>query len=244
MNLLTRKELPAWGIIDLHVDINRLKTYCVDKDYINYDHYNDSKYSSGGKFTSYLITHEFSKDNFFKEDTAPSKEGELYKQLYLTEMSSEKIVNSEETIRESSKTMFSRAKRFRRNSANYIAEADELNYTVRNKHVTDVFEEILNMFKSTVTRARLAVLMPNFEIKPHVDYDPSYITRYHIPIFTNEFVTFGVKTKQGPVEFGMPADGSIYFFNSGLLHWVKNLSDEPRLHLIIDTHGQDDLKLK
>jgi aspartyl/asparaginyl beta-hydroxylase (cupin superfamily) len=42
-------------------------------------------------------------------------------------------------------------------------------------------------------------------------------------------------------EFNLPADGSVYFFNSGIKHWVHNNSDQARIHLIIDTHGQEDL---
>jgi aspartyl/asparaginyl beta-hydroxylase (cupin superfamily) len=55
---------------------------------------------------------------------------------------------------------------------------------------------------------------------------------------------FGAKTKDGDISYTMPADGSVYFFNSGMLHWVSNNSDVPRLHLIIDTNGQDDLRLQ
>jgi aspartyl/asparaginyl beta-hydroxylase (cupin superfamily) len=107
-----------------------------------------------------------------------------------------------------------------------------------------VFEEIINMFDSPVCRVRLAVLMPGFTIKPHVDYDPSYIVRYHIPIFTSEQVLFGGRIKDEVREYHMPADGGVYFFNSGYLHWVGNNSTEPRLHLIVDTNGQDDLQFQ
>jgi aspartyl/asparaginyl beta-hydroxylase (cupin superfamily) len=86
--------------------------------------------------------------------------------------------------------------------------------------------------------------MPGFTIKPHVDYDPSYITRYHVPVFTNDQVVFGGQTKNGNISYTMPADGSVYFFNSGMVHWVSNNSDVPRLHLIVDTNGQDDLRLQ
>jgi aspartyl/asparaginyl beta-hydroxylase (cupin superfamily) len=84
--------------------------------------------------------------------------------------------------------------------------------------------------------------MPGSDIKPHVDYDPSYITRYHIPIITNPDVVFGYSLKNIDYNYQMTADGSVYFFNSGVKHWVKNLGTEPRLHLIVDTNGQDDLK--
>jgi aspartyl/asparaginyl beta-hydroxylase (cupin superfamily) len=42
-------------------------------------------------------------------------------------------------------------------------------------------------------------------------------------------------------EYHMESDGRIYFFNSGLKHWVKNNSPYDRLHLIVDVHGQREL---
>jgi hypothetical protein len=39
-----------------------------------------------------------------------------------------------------------------------------------------------------------------------------------------------------------PADGRVYFLNTGMKHWAVNSSDNPRLHLIIDVHGQEELK--
>jgi aspartyl/asparaginyl beta-hydroxylase (cupin superfamily) len=84
-------------------------------------------------------------------------------------------------------------------------------------------------------------LTPGFSIKPHVDYDPSYITRFHIPLVTNDDVVMGFHKSNGDHFYHMPADGSVYFFNSGIKHWVDNNGTESRLHLIIDTHGQEDL---
>jgi aspartyl/asparaginyl beta-hydroxylase (cupin superfamily) len=56
---------------------------------------------------------------------------------------------------------------------------------------------------------------------------------------------FGARLPNGEtVEYKMPADGSIYFFNGGLLHWVSNNGTEPRLHLIADVEGQQDIKFK
>jgi aspartyl/asparaginyl beta-hydroxylase (cupin superfamily) len=40
----------------------------------------------------------------------------------------------------------------------------------------------------------------------------------------------------------LPADGRVYFFNTGIKHWVENNSDQDRVHLIIDVHGQDELE--
>jgi guanylate kinase len=243
MKRLTRKELPAYGKINKTVDIERLRQYCVENGYIDYDQFTDIQYSADSKHKAFLVANTFCKDTFFKEDDAPSREGEKYKQLYLTDIDPNSKVNTEDRLNETHSSIFVRTRRLDPNSSDYIPEADEYNYTHRNHHVKDIFEEILDMFTSQVTRVRLAVIMPGFTIKPHVDYDPSYITRYHIPVITNDDVIFGHKTKEGNQEYKMPADGSIYFFNSGIVHWVSNNGNEPRLHMIIDTNGQDDLFL-
>lgn len=243
MNRLNRKQLPAYGKINKTVDIGRLRQYCIDQGYTNYDEFNDIKYSADSNHKAFLIANTFCKDTFFKEDDAPTREGEKYKQLYLTDINPELKINTEDRLDETHSSIFIRTRRLDPASKDYIPEADEHNYTHRNEHVKDIFEEILDMFKSQVTRVRLAVIMPGFAIKPHVDYDPSYITRYHIPVFTNDQVIFGYSSKQETNEYTMPADGSVYFFNSGLVHWVANNSNEPRLHMIVDTNGQDDLVL-
>ena len=134
-----------------------------------------------------------------------------------------------------------RTKRLDPSDPRYLPEADELNYGVRNKYATGPFEDILNQFKGKITRVRLAYLTPGFSIKPHVDYDPSYITRYHIPLITNDNVVMGFSKGDATHLYHMPADGSVFFFNSGIKHWVDNNGTEARLHLIIDTHGQEDL---
>jgi len=241
MKRLNRKQLPGFQKINKKVDIARLQTYCKSNGYTNYDNFNDIKYSGNSKIKPFLVANTYCKNAFFKEDDAAPLEGEKYKQIYLTELDPKFNINSETKLDQTHGNIFMRTKRLNVQSKKYIAEADEYNYTHKNSHVRDIFEEILNGFKSPVTRVRLAVIFPNFTIKPHVDYDPTYITRYHIPIFTNEKVTFGYKDKLGIHEYKMPADGNIYFFNSGLVHWVSNLGTEPRLHLIIDTNGQDDL---
>ena len=244
MNRLTRKELPAYGKIDKSVDIERLRQYCVDNGYIKYDEFTDIRYSADSPHKPFLVANTFCKDTFFKEEEARSREGEKYRQLYFTDIDPDLKINTEDRLNDTNGSIFSRTRRLDPTSKDYIPEADEYNYTHKNHHVKGVFEEILNMFESQVTRVRLAAIMPKFTIKPHVDYDPSYITRYHIPIFTNDQVVFGAKTKDGNISYAMPADGSVYFFNSGMLHWVSNNSDVPRLHLIIDTNGQDDLRLQ
>jgi hypothetical protein len=236
----TRKELPRFGYLsDKRVSIDRIVNHLTTQNLLDCEKYNDIKVSANSKHREFVIANEFNKNNFFKEESAPSLEGEFYKQLYLTDFDTSKASNK---VTLEKTTIFKRTKRLDPNKIEYLPEADELNYGVRNELVTGIFEEILNMFTSKITRVRLAYLKGGFEIKPHIDYDPSYIIRYHIPIITHESVSMSVERKGDIATIHLPADGRIFFFNSGLKHWVINNSNLDRLHLIIDMHGQAELK--
>lgn len=237
--MLNRKQLPfAAKLNNIHVDVDRVLNHCRENGLLDIAKYNDIKYSADSKHQAFLVSNEFCKTNFFTESEAPTMEGERYKQLYLTDFDESKASNK---VSLHSTNIFERTKRLDPNDPRYLPEADELNYGVRNKYATGPFKDILDSFKSKITRVRLAYLTAGFTIKPHVDYDPSYITRYHIPLITNNDVLMGFEHKNTEYLYQMPADGSVYFFNSGIKHWVENNGTEDRLHLIIDTHGQDDL---
>lgn len=243
MKLSNRKELPNFGFLtQFKFDIQRLKNELNAEGLLNFDNYNDIKVSSNSKMRQFVISNSFSKNNFFKEESADYNEGEKYKQIYLTELfempadleTTQPVVNKD--------SIFFRQKRLDKNSDQYDYFADELNYGKRNAKVTSYLNEILDQFKSRVTRVRLAYLAPGFSIKPHVDYDPSYIARYHIPIITNSDCTMHIIRNNSEHTSHFEADGRVYFLNAGLKHWASNDSNEPRLHLIVDTHGQDDLR--
>lgn len=237
--MLNRKQLPFVAVLkNFRVDVGEILAHCRNNDLLDINKYNDIKYSANSKHQSFLVSNEFCKTNFFTEADAPSLEGEKYKQLYLTDFDETK---ASDKVDLHNTNIFERTKRLDPNDPRYLPEADELNYGVRNKYATGPFANILDMFKAKVTRVRLAYLTAGFEIKPHVDYDPSYIVRYHIPLITNNDVIMGFTHKNVDYLYHMPSDGSVYFFNSGIKHWVKNNGKEDRLHLIIDTHGQDDL---
>jgi hypothetical protein len=242
--LKNRKQLPPFGVLNnFKIDYTRLYEHCVQNNLLDYDIYTDMMLSKTKKFSRLLTTNQHCVNSFVVEDGANSLEGEKYRQLYLTEFDFSKASNSENS---SDDTIFSRTKRLNPASPIYSPEADELNYGIRNHLVTGIFREILDFFQSKVTRVRLAYLSPNYSVRPHVDYDPSYITRYHIPIITNEKCNMYVSEKINGVEHVVssyfPADGRIYFLNSGKRHWATNDSNNPRLHLIIDVHGQEELK--
>jgi hypothetical protein len=235
-----RKQLPCFGYLNnITIDIPELIAYLQDQNLLDYQRYTDIKYSAGSKHQAFVVANEFCKDNFFKEHDAPMMEGELYRQLYLTDFDESKSSNS---VKLHNTNIFERTKRLNPDDPRYLPEADELNYGLRNCLAQGILGNILDQFKSKLTRVRLAYLSPNFEIAAHVDYDPSYIVRYHIPIITNPDVKMFIEKKGQVIDQHLPADGRIYFFNSGLKHWVCNNSKLGRLHLIVDVHGQEELQ--
>lgn len=236
----TRKDLPRFGYLsEPTVDVNEILNHLKENQLLDWEKYNDIKVSANSKHKDFVIANEFCKDNFFLEAGAESKEGEAYKQLYLTDFNES---CGSDKIKSDSASIFKRTRRLDPTKSDYLPEADELNYGVRNHLVTGPLEDVLNLFSSSVTRVRLAYLKGHFDIKPHVDYDPSYITRFHIPLITNSKSLIYAERKTDVVGIHLPADGKIYFLNSGLKHWVRNDGDAGRLHLIVDVHGQSELE--
>lgn len=235
-----RKQLPNFGYLQTKsVNIDAIINHMNKSKLLDPTLYNDIKVSANSKHRDFVIANEYSKNNFFKEETAETLEGESYVQLYLTDFDSTKKSSKVEL---KSTNIFSRTKRLNPTHRTYLAEADELNYGIRNELVTGIFEEILNMFESKITRVRLAYLKSNFSLKPHIDYDPSYIVRYHVPIITDEKCKMHVVRNGKEYSSHFSADGRIYFLNAGHLHWASNNSNIHRLHLIIDVHGQKELE--
>ncbi len=120
---------------------------------------------------------------------------------------------------------------------------DERHYNkIKNWAKGSYIEEVLNTFKGSVHRARIAIMEPGAFVGAHIDYNTDYSVRYHIPLITNSECGFYVKRKGSSPEYmHMPADGSAWFLNQGWLHSAWNKGEEPRSHLIISVYGQDDL---
>jgi len=236
----TRKSLPRFGVLRGYtVDVQSIVNHLKEEGLLDWNKYNDIKVSANSAHKDFVVSNEFCKDNFFIEEGAQMMEGEFYRQLYLTDFDESKRsgkVSLQQT------NIFKRTRRLDPTKSDYLPEADELNYGVRNHYVKGPLTALLDMFEAKITRVRLAFLKDNFEIKPHVDYDPSYIVRFHIPLITNEKVKCFMLRGEDQASVYLPADGRVYFFNSGLKHWVKNEGEEWRLHLIVDVHGQQDLQ--
>lgn len=123
-------------------------------------------------------------------------------------------------------------------------KVDERCYdTLKEEYVGTYVEEVLNMFKSRVTRVRLVVKEPGANILPHIDYDTTYSVRYYVPLQTNEWCFTAVKSKTDdlPEVRHLEADGSVWFVNPGNLHSAWNMGQTNDIRLILACDGQDDL---
>lgn len=236
----TRKELPCYGYLDgMTVDTRAILKHLEDCSLLTFNEYNDIHLSNGGNFEGFVRANEYVQNNFFKEEESPSLEADRFRQVQLNHFDTTKSKGMPEI---KTTTELSRNRRLDPNSPDYLPEADEYNYGIRGPLVTGELEKTFDMFKSKITRARLAYLDAGHEIKPHYDYDTSYITRYHIPLLTKPEVMFFTKREGKVYQRHIPADGRVYFLNAGFVHWVKNNSDSPRLHLIIDCAEQYELE--
>lgn len=235
----TRKELPCFGYIDnLNVDMTALLKHLEDHGLLDFDRYNDINLNAQSSMRDFIVANEYCHSNFFKEDGYEAMNSDKFRHLMLTKFDESKRTNK---VNFKYTSVYERQRRLDPSSPNYMPEADELNYGVRTELVTGEIEKILNMFTSKITRVRLAYIAGNHDLKPHIDYDPSYIVRYHIPIITNPGVKMFMDRSGKTYSRHLPADGRVYFFNTGIRHWVQNDSDKARVHLIIDVHGQDEL---
>lgn len=107
------------------------------------------------------------------------------------------------------------------------------NYHKYKKYI-DMFTNFFNknLGKGYIIRAILVKLLAKSKIPKHIDtgYSLSHATRIHIPVITNDQVSFTVGE-----ETKILRKGEIWQINnSNKIHSVKNDSKEDRIHLIID----------
>ena len=237
MTLLDRKQLPAFLKLPYKFDMEKiLNAFEQFQDTSTYQDLNynnpDASYLQLGK------EKEFHLNKFIREDEQGKGASDFYRQLSLTEYNGqpEDIVPSNTSIA-TYKTSADKS------SKHYNPVLDERNYTRRKDICTGYWNTILDTFKSPITRTRFAYLAPNYSIKPHIDYNTTYSIRVHIPIVTNSKSFLCAYDYDGKVvKQHCPADGSVWFLNTGMRHWAENNGTEGRIHLIISLNGQEDIK--
>lgn len=91
-------------------------------------------------------------------------------------------------------------------------------------------ESILDRFECEKSSIRLMKLAAGSEIKKHQDYDlDEHEIRLHVPIFTNEKVTFLVNDRDVKMK-----EGECWYLRLSDPHQVKNDGDSDRIHLVMD----------
>lgn len=94
------------------------------------------------------------------------------------------------------------------------------------------FQHVLAAFKCPMLSARLLSLSPGSKILEHEDYflGVEYgLIRIHIPITTGQRVEFFIDKQRLEMK-----EGETWYIDFSLPHRVSNISDEDRVHLVID----------
>lgn len=247
--LKKRRELPLFCRLKYSFELNKILEQFYLFSFDDYSKYNDlapgsELYDNALVYREYL--HKwFLNDAEIKKSLSEGRGfyGDNYKQLSLTSFDPDKFGSTDKKmLKNLNKDKKMRiVKRSLSDSASYVPEADERNYTKKNENVKGIFDNILSSFKAEVCRTRFAVLMPGFRTATHIDADTDYTIRIHIPIITNTEAVFGIIKNGRLKEIHLPADGDAWFVNAGFPHYVYNGGKTPRVHLIIALNGQEDL---
>jgi hypothetical protein len=99
------------------------------------------------------------------------------------------------------------------------------------------FRTVLQTFACPLQAVRLMRLTPGSVIKEHSDYDLSFergSVRIHIPITTNDGVTFELNRRRVILEAG-----SCWYLRLSDPHSVANRGDTDRVHMVIDAAVND-----
>ena len=216
-----RKELPDLKKLNLKFDIKQLREAVAELEGKDWNAciggaLNDLREVYGYRLSKIAYkkdNNEIKMDDDWKQYS--------YQQLALTEF------NPDYEIRDDRNSGSRWDKSFMRRDKKY----DERAY---NKPINDLPEYLGHVFKTFgkhLTRVNLAKLMPGEQVAPHIDYDATFSTRYHIAIDTNP--------KAKLCGQHLPADGHVWFLNPGKLHSAENEGDSPRTHLILNMDSQD-----
>lgn len=96
-------------------------------------------------------------------------------------------------------------------------------------------QSVLESFKTEKCSVRLMKLTPGSEIKEHRDYDlDEGEVRLHIPIFTNEKVSFYVNNTLVRMK-----EGECWYLRLSDPHRVINEGQTDRIHLVMDLKVND-----
>ena len=215
-----RKELPSLKKTNLSFDIDKLRqavslienkswNACIGGPY------DDLREAYGSKLSKIAYNKTNDEVDINKAETY------RYQQMALTQF------NPEYEIPKDRNSGSRWDNTFRKGNKKY----DERAYNAPIDDLPEYLKEVFNTFGPKLTRVTLAKLMPGEEVAPHIDYDTTFSTRYHIAVYTNE----GCKLN----DTHIPADGSVWFLNPGKMHSAVNNGKTPRTHIIFKMDSQE-----
>jgi hypothetical protein len=108
-----------------------------------------------------------------------------------------------------------------------------------NFEIDSIFSKLKEYYSGEIIRCEVVKLPARTSIRTHVDGGPllHYSRRVHIPIITNENVTFTVMSNTINMQ-----EGTWYEINNQMTHAANNNSDLDRVHMIIDILPNDMLQ--
>ncbi len=101
-------------------------------------------------------------------------------------------------------------------------------------------QSVINFFECEKLGVRLMKLHAGAVIKQHRDFEMNFEkgeARFHIPIQTNQDVSFFIEDEKIPME-----EGECWYLNLSLKHCVNNFGNTNRVHLVIDCKVNDWLR--
>ena len=170
---------------------------------------------------------------------------ENLKEIPLMTLSEELMKNANNyTVEDLGSSLRDRLRNKKAKGDNLPPAANEMLWDVPTKYARDTyFEEILyDKFQADTCRARLHFLAPGKSLAPHIDYDPSYGVRVVCPIQGTEETTNYFWVRGEVQEYNLPADGRVWFLNTGFKHAVVNNGTEPRIALLLTLKTQEDIE--
>lgn len=98
-------------------------------------------------------------------------------------------------------------------------------------YLKPIFNYLENLHDGKIGRSMFVKLLANKNIDKHIDGGAYLLVakRHHIPIITNSKVLFIIDGEQKNLD-----EGEIWEIDNSKEHEVKNLSNEDRVHLIVD----------
>lgn len=97
--------------------------------------------------------------------------------------------------------------------------------------IEPITKELELIVDGKIGKVTLIKLFDKKNVSPHRDYGDylGFVRRFHIPIFTNKDVLFGIETTKQHM-----AVGECWEINNSKSHFVINSGNEDRIHLLID----------